>query len=303
MKSSATKVLTRDQIVYSLDRSHPPVLEIEPGETLRFETYDARTGAIRSDADLLDHPHPAGTNPATGPIAVKGAQPGDSLAVEILGIDLAPEGFLAVKEGIGLLAHRTDGYATRMVPIRGGEVCFSDSIRFPARPMVGVIGTAPAGEGVDTGLPGAHGGNMDNRYVATGATVHLPVAVPGALLGIGDVHASMGDGEITMVGLEICAEVTVKVDLIKGTPVSRPWIETPALWITTGDAMDAVEALRIAAGEMTDLLQRELSLTFNDAYMLMSARGDVQVCQICDPGSFPVTTRAVFPRIERGESL
>ena len=289
------KVITREHIVYSLDKAHPPVLEIDPGETLRFDTYDARTGTVRSSNDLLDHPHPLGSNPATGPVAVVGAEPGDSLAVRILNVDLAEEGYIGIKKGVGLLAHRADRYVTRMIPIRDGEVHFSDRIRFPARPMVGVIGTAPAGEGVPTGLPGAHGGNMDNVLVTTGATVHLPVAVPGALLGIGDVHGSMGDGEITMIGLEICGEVTVTVDLVKGTPLSRPWIETEELWITTGDAVDPAESLRIAADEMVDLLQRKLDIGFDDAYMLMSAAVDVQVCQICGPGDFPTTSRAVFP--------
>ena len=292
------KQITRDHVTYSLDRAHPPVLEIESGETVRFETFDARTGSIRSDNDLLDRPHPLGTNPATGPVAVKDARPGDSLAVKIISIDLAAEGFLAIKKGIGLLGHRAGRSVTRMIPIRDGRVCFSERIRFAVRPMVGVIGTAPAEGGVPTGYPGPQGGNMDNNYVASGATVHLPVAVAGALLGIGDVHASMGDGEITMVGLEICGEVTVRVDLIKSVAVSRPWIETRDVWVTTGDALAPAEALRIAAEEMVELLQRKLEIGFDEAYMLMCARADVQICQICDPGNFPVTARAVFPHAE-----
>jgi acetamidase/formamidase len=88
---------------------------------------------------------------------------------------------------------------------------------------------------------------------------------------------------------------------VKNAPVSRPWIETPDAWVTTGEAVDPAEALRIAAQEMADLLQRELALNFEEAYMLMSARADVQVCQICEPGSFPITTRAVFPRLTGGD--
>ncbi len=145
------------------------------------------------------------------------------------------------------------------------------------------------------GSGAAYGRRLLEVLASTGATVHLPVAVPGALLAIGDVHGSMGDGEITMIGLEICGEVTVTVDLVKATPLSRPWIETEELWITAGDALDPAEALRIAADEMVDLLQRKLAIGFDEAYMLMSATVDVQVCQICGPGSFPVTSRAVFP--------
>ncbi len=288
------EVLTRKHIIYALDKTDTPAIEIAPGEVMRVETYDARRGTIRSDTDLLLEPK---INATTGPIFVTGAESGDSLAVEILGIDLADEGFVAIKAKTGLLASRAERFVTRMVPIRDGEVIFSERVRFPVRPMAGVIGTAPAGEGVNTDLMGPHGGNMDNRYVTTGATVHLPVAVPGALLGIGDVHASMGDGEITGLGLEVCADVTIRVDLIKGASVSRPWIETPIVWVTTGDAMDAVEALRIAAEEMVNLLTRRLHLTFEEAYMLMSVRGDVQICQVCGPGSLPIAARAVFPKL------
>ena len=173
-----------------------------------------------------------------------------------------------------------------MAPVRDGWVYFSDRIKFPVRPMIGVIGTAPAGEGIATAFPGPHGGNMDNRYVTTGATVHLPVAVPGALLGLGDVHASMGDGEISMVAVEIAAEVTVRVDLARGAAVPRPWIETAAAWVTTGDAPETADALRIAAEGMASLLQERLDLSFDDAYMLMSARCDVQVASSAAPERF-----------------
>lgn len=289
------KTISRDKISYRLDRSNPPAMEINSGEIVRFETYDARTGTVKSEADLLDRPHPAGTNPATGPVAVKGAGLRDSLAVEIIHIELASEGFLAVKKGVGLLGSRAEKCATRMIPIQDGMVQFSDQVQFPVRPMIGVIGTAPPAAGVETGLPGPHGGNMDNRYVREGATVHLPIAVPGALLSIGDIHASMGDGEITMVGLEICGAATAKIDVIENKPLARPWIETPEWWITTGDSLDPVEALRIAAEEMVELLRNRLAVDFEEAYMLMSACADVQVCQICAPGSFPTTARAVFP--------
>ena len=299
---ASTHHLSRQQIVYSLDQTHAPALEITPGDTVVLETYDARTGTIQRDGDLLDHAHPKGANPATGPILVRGAAPGDALGVEIQRIALAPQGFLAVKAGMGLLGHLAADFATRMVQIEGDQVRFGEHLRFPIRPMVGVIGTAPAGPGISTGLPGPHGGNMDNRYIAPGSKVYLPVNVPGALLGIGDVHGAMGDGEITFIGLEICAEVTARVELLKGYPLRRPLVETPEYWITTGDHPDTTQALRLAAEEMVRLLQERMGLSFADAYMLMSAVVDVQICQCCGPGEFPVTTRAVISKalIERG---
>lgn len=288
--------ITRNHLIYSLGKDHPPVLTINSGETILLETYDARTGTIRSETDLLDHRHPLGMNPATGPIFVKGAEPGDSLVVEILSIKLDDWGFLAVKKGIGLLAYRADRYATKIIPVRDGIAHFSSSIHIPVRPMIGVIGTAPAGEAVTTGDPGPHGGNMDNNEIKVGAKVHLPVSVPGALLGIGDVHASMGDGEVSMVGFEICAEVTVQVNLLKAETIIRPWVETAdGRWVTTGDDPDPAVSMRIAVEEMVNLLQKRWSLSFEDAYMLVTASGDLSICQACDPGGMAVTTRMSIP--------
>ncbi|MFN8445437.1 MAG: acetamidase/formamidase family protein [Caldilineaceae bacterium] len=291
------KTLTRHHIVYSLDKSHPPALTIDPGETVLLETHDARTGTITSDEQLLDTPHPIGANPATGPIFVNGAEPGDTLAVEILDIQLADRCYVASKTGIGLLAHLSEQAATRVMPIREGLIHFNEQIRLPVRPMIGVIGVAPAGDSILTGDVGVHGGNMDNRYVTTGATVYLPVFVPGALLGIGDLHAAMGDSEITMVGAEVAAHVTVRINLLKNQACSRPWLENPHEWITTGDHLDPGQACRIAAEEMTTLLQRDLNVSFAEAYMLMSAWGDVQLCQMCEPNQGFTTARAVFPKV------
>jgi amidase len=97
--------ITRDQIVYSFSRHHPPVATIESGTEVYFETWDARTGSIRSEQDTLAQPHPKGPNPATGPILVRGAEPGDSLAVEILDIQAAARGFTAIRPKMGVLGH------------------------------------------------------------------------------------------------------------------------------------------------------------------------------------------------------
>lgn len=285
--------LSREHIVYSFDKSHPPALEIDSGDVVEFETYDARTGTILRDEDSLEQMHPDGANPATGPILVRGAEPGDGLCVEILGIELAEQGFLGVKKGMGLLGHMATKFATKIVNISKGQVHFDERIRFPVNPMVGVISTTPAGEGIATGMPSPAGGNMDNRYITTGNRVYLPVQVDGALFGLGDVHGAMGDGEITYIGLEICAQVTVRIHLMKGAGIHRPLIETPELWVTTGEHEDLAQAARMAAEEMVILMQEKGGLNFEQAYMLMSGAVDVQICQCCEPGEFPTTTRAV----------
>ncbi len=291
-------IITRDRVIYSFSRDHRPVLEIDSGDKICFETYDARTGTIRSESDLLDQPHPRGANPATGPVFVRGAQPGDVLCVEILDIQLASQGFIAIKAGVGILGHLAERYVTKLVRIERGIVHFSDRIRFPVRPMIGVIGTTPARETVPTLYPGPHGGNMDSNDIKIGSCVYLPVFVEGALFGLGDVHAAMGDAEVTMTGIEICADVTVRVSLHSGSEsIARPWIETENSWIATGDAPKLADAIRIACEEMARLLQHKLSISFDDAYLLMSAIGDVRISQACHPDGFPATIRVVFPKI------
>jgi amidase len=296
MVDTVSHRISRDHIIYSMDQRNDAVLEIDPGDRVLLETYDARSGSINNDEDLLDKPHPLGSNPATGPILVRGAEPGDGLCVTVERIDLADRGFLAVKTGAGLLAHMAVKSATRMVEIRGETVIFNEQIQFPTHPMVGVIGTAPAGEAVSTGFAGSHGGNMDNKFITNGSRVYLPVQVPGALLGLGDVHGAMGDGEITFIGLEICAEVTIRVELIKQAGLRRPRIETAEYWVTTGDHLDLAQAARIAAEEMVTFMQERGNMDFETAYMLMSGAVDVQICQCCEPGAFPVTTRAVISK-------
>jgi amidase len=289
--------ITRDHIVYSLDQAHPPVATIASGAVLGFETWDARTGTITSERHLLDTPHPKGPNPATGPVLVEEAEPGDALAVEILDIRLADRGYTGLRPGRGVAGHLVSEYRTKLFPIRHGDVIFNDRIRFPVRPMVGVIGTAPEGAGIGTLHPGVHGGNMDHTDVRVGARVYLPVFVPGALLCVGDVHASMGDGETSITALEICGEVTVRVELVKGARIARPWIEFPDCWITTGDGPGIADAIRVACEEMVRFLARRLALSLDEAYMLLSIRGDVRVGQCAEPSMVAATARVIMPRL------
>ena len=288
--------VTREQIVYSFDKAHPEVAAIDPGAQVCFETWDARTGAITSDRDLMTAPHPRGPNPATGPVLVRGAEPGDTLVVEIQEITLAPRGYTGIRPGQGILGHLITEYRTKVLDVVDGMVVFSDRVRFPVRPMVGVIGTAPAGAGVGNLHPGPHGGNMDHNDVRVGARVSLPVFVPGALLALGDIHASMGDGEISITALEICGEVRVLVDLRKGERLARPRIEFPDCWITTGDGPLATDAIRVACEEMAALLRKRLGLSVADAYMLLSIRGDVRVSQCSDPSAVAATARVLMPQ-------
>jgi len=288
--------IPRDKHGWSFDRDTPPAASITAPDRVILETHDARAGTIRSESDSLEVTPAEGFNPVTGPVYVASAVPGDALAVTIQSIELGPQAFTGVKVDTGLLKDLSKTYATRIAKIEGGEVVFGDRFRFPVRPMVGTIGVAPAGEPISSFYPGPHGGNMDNNLVAEGAVVHLPVFVEGALFAVGDVHPSMGDGEISIVGLEAPAEVTVSIEIEKGAGIDRAWIETSAGdWVTTGDDPDPTASMRQAASGMVAMLQRRLDLSFEDAYMLATIRGDLGICQAAGSGSFPVTTRFVMP--------
>jgi acetamidase/formamidase len=201
-----------------------------PGEVVLVETEDALSGQIRSDSDRRDKVRMPYSNPLTGPLVVEGAEPGDVLAVKIL----------EIRPTIGQCATKTDDpkqlcewlgtdcpHGTHVCPIRDRLIYWSDSVTIPYAPMLGCIGTAPA-SGSPTTIPaGPHGGNMDIVETCPGNTVYLPVSSPGGFLYLGDAHAAMGHGELSATGLEMPAESTIAVDLIKSKPLAWPRIESP----------------------------------------------------------------------------
>ena len=186
----------------------------------------------------------------------------------------------------------------RVFAVKDGVVHFSPTITFPARPMVGVIGVAPAGAPVASFYPGPHGGNMDINDIAVGAKVYLPVATEGALLWIGDVHASMGDGELTGGGIDIPAEVTVRAQVLPRLHWPRPWVETPDSWVTIANAPDVAEAIRLATADMATLLAQKLGVSREEGFILIGARGDARPGQCAELG-MDATARVAFPKVSR----
>ena len=294
--------ITRDQLTYAFDPTAPPVATIRPGDIILVETHDTSTGRIHAPADVpafVRARDPKKVNPAGGPVFVEGAQPGDALAVTILAITLGPVGWVRALGGAGVLHDGIEEHAIVMVRAEGEDLIFqaaSGNLRFKARPMVGVIGTAPASGTIYTAHPGPQGSNMDVNLIGPGATVYLPVHVPGALLAIGDVHAAMGDGEISGTGIEIPAEVTARIDLITGAAPRRPWLETPESWVTTGQGASLDDAITDAVEEMVARLQEWFRLTRSEAFLLVSARGDVRIGQAARIPGCDATAYVVFPK-------
>jgi amidase len=239
---------------------------------------------------------PRKVNPAAGPVFIKGAVSGDDLIVEILDIRLQPSGFVRVLAGAGVLQEGIEPEGVLMARIDGEHVVLGERIQMPLRPMVGVIGTAPADGVIYTSAPGPQGSNIDVNAVTVGARAHLPVHVPGALLAIGDVHASMGDGEVSGTGIEIAGEVTVRVDLVPSVAPARPWIETDDAWITTGSGPMLEDAVEMAVEEMTRLRMERFTLSRTEAFLLVSARGDVRIGQCARIRGLDATAYAVFPK-------
>src|SRR5438046_3457588 len=153
-------VLTRDQIIWAFGPDLEPVLEVEPGETVTFETNDCFTGQITSEDDLVTSIDFARVNSATGPVAVKGAEPGDSLVAEILDVRPIEVGFACLIPGFGQLIDEVQSPVTRLFRVEDGWIEMNERVRFPARPMVGVVGVAADGEAVGDGVVGGDGGRL-----------------------------------------------------------------------------------------------------------------------------------------------
>jgi len=190
--------VSRDHVFYAFSPALSPVVRVRQGEEVILETHDCFGGQLQSEADLVESLDWARINPATGPVYFEGARPGDILRVDLLELDVPDRSTMVTIPGEGVLGDVITQMETAILTLEQGHVVFKGKVRIPKRPMIGVIGVAPAEDSVPNGTPGAHGGNMDCTLVGQGARVYFTVGVEGALLGCGDMHTVMGDGEIVV---------------------------------------------------------------------------------------------------------
>ncbi len=286
--------ISGDKVIYKFSYDMESIAQINPGDTILIESNDCFFQQIFSEEQVLNEIDYDRLNPATGPIYVNGAEPGDILSVKIQKIDIHDKGVAAVVPGEGVLGDKVTKPIIKVIEIEDEQVVFND-IRFPVNPMIGVIGVAPGKEdGIwATDSPWMHGGNMDTKDITNGSTLYLPVRKEGALLAMGDCHAAMGDGEICFTGLEVPAEIVVEVNLIKNKSVKWPIVETEDhfMVIASGDDLDA------AVVEATDwavtFMQKGLGLSWEEAYILTSLSVDIKISQLVDP---KITARAAIPK-------
>jgi amidase len=285
--------VSSDKFVFKMSAENTPVLKVKSGETIVIETLDGFGGRIKSDNDpfpMIDLDH---VNQTTGPIEIIGAEPGDTLAVHISKIALPAQGVTTIFPGFGVLKDEFANEWKKVCKIRAGMVLFPGNLLLKARPVIGTLGVAPASGAVGNLYPGPHGGNLDINDVTTGATVYLPVFVPGALFSLGDGKAVMGDGETNGVGIEVGMTVTVKLEAIKGKSIKRPRLENARYTMTIASAKTVEEASKTALKDMHELILERTSLTGEEAYALLGAIADVKVANLVDP---EVTVRVAVPR-------
>ncbi|MCC6178891.1 MAG: acetamidase/formamidase family protein [Chloroflexi bacterium] len=294
-------VISTEHLTYHFGPDVEAVAEIESGDTVVFETLDASSGRIPAGMPVLEYTRirdPNRVNPATGPVAVHGASPGDELRVEIQAIDVGPVGWARLTPGSGVMRDEIAETVGMLFRRDGDDLVTESGIRLPIRPMIGVIGTCPADASYPTALPGPHCGNLDFNDMTIGTVAHLPVWRPGGLLALGDVHASMGDGEVSGTAVEITGRVRVRVERVPDTGPGRPWFETANSWMSFGHAPDLEEAVRQALAHMASMLEERLGIGRTDAYLLLTARGDVRIGQSARCG-IDQTVRVLFPKVTR----
>uniref|UniRef100_A0A7C5TM73 Formamidase n=1 Tax=Ignisphaera aggregans TaxID=334771 RepID=A0A7C5TM73_9CREN len=286
------KKIPSSYTIYSFSPDNKPVERVSPGEIVVFETLDALGGQIKSENTTLSSIDWSRVNPATGPLYIEGAEPGDAIVVNILDIDVDDRAIIVVIPDAGVLRYKKFRPRVKIMPIVKGRVLFN-GIKLIAKPMIGVIGVSPSNGAIPTGTSGSHGGNMDVAEIAKGSRVYLPVFVKGALLAIGDLHALQADGEICVAAAEVPGNVTVKVELIKGKKPVLPIVETQSHIHVIGYGETLDEAAYRATEVAVEALMKEHSITFEEAYMLASLAVDLKINQAVDPAK---GVRASIPK-------
>jgi acetamidase/formamidase len=306
-----THYLPQDRVHFTWDVSHEPVIAIDSGDTLVVETRDVSDNQIGPDSDASVIPDLDWDRvyPLAGPIQVNGAEPGDTLAIEILDIRTRGWGWTAILPGLGLLPDDFPDAYLRIFDISAGDYAYMrDDIAIPLAPFFGTMGVCPAGASAQAVMPpGNFGGNLDTRQLVAGTTLYLPVQVDGAMFSCGDAHGCQGDGEVCVTGLEAPMYATLRFALEKGRSIPAPqyrtagpltpFVDLAGFYGTTGVGPDLYVNAQAALRAMIDHITSNYGLSPEDAYVLSSLCVDLRISEIVDAGQYVVSAllpEAVF---------
>lgn len=285
-------MIIKDNYIFRMGDGKENAVRVKQGEIITFDALDGFCNQIPDESYVMDRLDWDNVNPATGPAYIEGAEKGDILKIEIIDIDVADEGTMCALPGSGVLGGDVVQSEVKKVKVVDGCAVF-DNFKIPVKPMIGVIGVAPEGEPVPCGVPGNHGGNMDNAKIVKGATLYLPVFHDGAYLSCGDCHAGMGDGEIMVTGVEIPAKISLRCEVIKGKTIKEPRLEDAENIYTISSDVNIEKAIYSATKTMAEILQDKLGYNLNKAGMLISLAGNLEFCQVVDPA---LTVRMALPK-------
>jgi len=273
------KHLSRASHIYVLDPAGAPAITIADGEELMVETWDAFEG-IRDPAVLEPR---SLKGPATGPIYVVGADPGDTLRVEFLSITAKDGATHMVMPDRGFLeAEFPEGYPTVMTFERG-EVVMAGGVRLPLAPSMGFVATTPTYRQQTASDSGPYGGDIDMKELVAGSTIWLPVFVPGGMLALGDCHAVVGDGAVAGTGAECSSDTHIRVIVEKDMSICSPRALTPDHFIVLAHGDELGPAMKQAVRDMVAFLVEVKGLAPYDAYTLLSLAGDIRVSRTFRP--------------------
>ncbi len=287
-----------NELKYTFSASYAPVAHLKSGDILETNTVDCFGNAVKKPGDTLSMA--PGDNPLTGPFYIDGAEPGDTLAVKILDLQVdSNQGVGALAPGFGAI--NSTNYTPMLNPPIPEKIWFYPidhatntatfqaldskfSVKIPLHPFFGCIGVAPAGgESRSSVVPEAFGGNMDSPEASVGNTVYFPVNTPGAMLFMGDGHAAMGDGEVAGTAIEVPLRSRVQVAVIKGRKINWPRFENNDYIMTVGAYRPLDDALRIAFTELVGWIHAEYGLSEMDAYELLSQVAEIHLNEMVDP--------------------
>ena len=297
--------LDHEQIHQEWNNALPPRLTIDPGDTVVFDTRDAANRFYTKDStheDVLRR-GPFKGHPLTGPVAVRGARPGDTLVVEILDVQPALDwGWTAIRPGRGLLPEAD--FAKPFLQIWDlsdkRHARMGNKVAVPLAPFPGVLGVALDEPGAHSTMPPRRaGGNMDIKQLVAGATLWLPVLVDGALFSAGDAHAAQGDGEVCVTAVEMMGRLTLRFGVQSGRWLAEPQLRTPAPpsnatnrgphYATTAHGPDLFAASQQAVRYMIEHLVESRGLSREQAYVVCSVAVDLKISEIVDAPNWIVS--------------